>query len=98
MILQQGLHKIAESIEGMLDHALVFSGGSPTQVNFAKKEIDGGKVEIWVKVPDTVLNVDKIQIIDTDGDVFIDRSKTLTRQTGRAVYEVFTIQVQEVTE
>lgn len=96
MIRQQGLKKIAQYIESLMDHAVVFSGGDPTQVNFYQKLIDGRKVEIWVQVPDSIEKIDKIQIIDTDGDVFIERSKVITRRSGRVLLEVFTLDVREV--
>lgn len=96
MILHRGLEKVAQYIDSLMSHAVVFSSGTQTQVNFYQKTIDGRKVEIWIQVPDNIERIDKIQIIDTDGDVFLERNKVLTRRQGRALIEVFTLDVREV--
>jgi len=98
MIRQQGLNKIARYIESIMSHAVIFSGGAQVQVDFYKKTVDGNRVEIWVKVPDHITVIDKFQILDTDNEVFIERSKALTRRSGRALLEIFSLEVREVSE
>ena len=90
------MEKIASFIENKLDHAIVHSGGTQTQVGFYQKTVDGRKIEIWIKIPDDIERIDKIQIIDNDGDVFIERNKFITRQSRRVLIEVFSLEVREV--
>ncbi len=96
MIQQKGMEKIASFLENKLDHAIVHSGGTQTQVSFYQRMNHGKAIEIWIKIPDQIERIDKIQIIDTDGDVFLEKSKVITRRRGRVLVEVFNLEVKEV--
>lgn len=96
MITPVGLGKVAEYIGGLLDYAVIHSGSQQVQAPLYNKSVTGDMVEVWVQVPDEVTQVDRFQLIDTNGDVFLERSKVLTRTPGRALVEVFKIQVKGV--
>lgn len=96
MLTTQGMEKIARYIEGALSHAVIHSDGQQVVTPFYKKSVERNRLEVWIEVPDNLREVDKFQLIDSDGQVFAERSKILQREPGRVLIEVFKFDVRGV--
>lgn len=75
--------------------ARIFSNGTTMDLPVYKSRTSEGRVEISLKIPVGISEVEKIQVFNQDEDLLIERTDLLVKSSTRAVYTKFDFDVRE---
>ncbi|MFA9457440.1 hypothetical protein ACERJO_11815 [Halalkalibacter sp. AB-rgal2] len=96
-ITKTELEELAKYFAGRLDHALIHEeNGVVVQVDLYKVDVDETKVTIIIEIPDNVVDIDKIEILNVDQKVAITRSVNITKNSNRGLMVEFHHTIMEV--
>lgn len=91
-----GLNDIANYFKSRIDHARYVVGDVSIDIPVTNVTVDGRDVAVWIDIPLAVTNIDKLQIINVDGEVIIERDAPLTKPPNRGLTVRFPFVVREV--
>lgn len=75
--------------------ARIFSNGTPTNLPIYKTKTAEGKIEISIKIPTGISEVEKIQVFGQNDGLLIERTDLLLKSSARAVFTKFEFDVRE---
>lgn len=92
-----GINKQLARLKGSLSHATYLLNGQQKQVDIFMTELDGNLIKIFVYLDDTVSGtVDKISLVDKDGDVIALADRQFIKPQSKGLYSVFAYTFTEV--
>lgn len=98
MITIDGLNDIATYFTNRIDKARYHVGVNSFDIPVSNIIVDGRNVEVWIDIPIEVTSIDKLQIINLDDKVIIERDAPLNKPSGRGLIVRFPFFVKEVPE
>lgn len=92
-----GINKQLTRLKDSLAHATYLLNGQQKQVDIFMTELNGNLIKIFVYLDDTVSGtVDKISLVDKDGDVIALADRQFIKPQSKGLYSVFAYTFTEV--
>ena len=97
LITPNTMDEIQEFFASRPDFARLHVQGEGTlDVAIYKVERNGNMVYIWTRIPTGIWTVTKVQIINKDGGVMLERNAPIMKPESRNVYTRFEFEIVEV--
>ena len=100
LIANDGLNNLAEYIEPFFSHFELVINEVTETFEIYDYYVEGEliTIEVLLEEKEEEYTIEKIQLIDTDGNVFAETNEDITVPENRLFYKKFTFELSEVAE